>query len=48
MRRYHFLLLACAETVSGEMGDRPLAPLPQLGPCASWEESHLTEHGFSV
>lgn len=42
MRRYHFLLLVCAETLSGEMGDRHLALLPQLGPCTSWEASYLT------
>lgn len=34
MRRY-FLLVACAETVPGEMGARPLALLPQSGPCAT-------------
>lgn len=47
MRRY-FLLVACAETVSGEMGARPLALLPQSGPRASWEAPHLTERGFGV
>lgn len=46
MRRYHFLLLVCAETLPGEMGDRHLAC------CLSWDHvllgKHLTSRGFGV
>lgn len=42
------IFLTGAETAVGETGHVHLALLPQPGPCASQEASHLTECSFGV